>query len=228
MKESRIKKILEKTDWISFFSNMLAVILGIVITFSIQGIIDHRHEKQDVQSALKLVHDEIEQNKKNLEEVAAIIEYEGKAANYFKKHQKDLTSCPGDSIVQYGGYIFTEMFVTLTDDALELLKTSSLFSKIGDNNLSLEIIRAYDQAEALAQVFNVHEKYKMDLVKEVTSMETVALMSEDAAQTISNLMQTDNGKYFVQTFIPMTDPKQITFALPVIDTSLMKIEDFLK
>lgn len=222
------KRISGVFDWVDFFSKMLSVILGIVITFSVQGIINNKNERNEVKSALKLVRDEIVQNRQNLDEVAKILEREGTAAKYFKTHQEDLASCPEDSIIQYGSYIFTEMFVTLTDDAMQLLKSSSLFSKIRNNELSLEIIKAYDQAEASAQVFNVHEKYKMDLVKEVTSMSDVSYVSDDAAQSIVNMMQTDKGKYLVYALIPMTDPAQITYAIPVIDKSLMKVDAFLK
>ena len=68
----------------------------------------------------------------------------------------------------------------------------------------------------------------MDLVKETTTMEEVSLMSDDAAQTIINMMQSDKGKYLIRSLIPMTDPSQITYAIPIIDTSLTKIKAFLK
>ena len=49
-------------------------------------------------------------------------------------------------------------------EALELLKMSSLFPKVGDNDLSMEIIRAYDACELLQTDINRHYSKSGDRV----------------------------------------------------------------
>jgi len=154
--------ILKQFDLVGFLSNILAVILGIVITFSIQSIIDNKNEKENVKSALTLVKEELEGCKSDLESCAYYLDQEQYVSKYFDEHAANLKSCPEDTLQQYWGLFSSEMILTLPSDALELLKTSSLFPAIDDNSLSLKIIRAYDQCEALRQVFNRHETQKSE------------------------------------------------------------------
>ena len=50
----------------SFLSNVLSVILGIVITFTVQGIINRTNEKREVRSALDLVRSELVTNAEDI------------------------------------------------------------------------------------------------------------------------------------------------------------------
>lgn len=52
--------------------------------------------------------------------------------------------------------IFADVSFNLCDDALELLKMSSIFQKIEDNNLSMSIIRAYDTCGVIESSVNGH------------------------------------------------------------------------
>ena len=54
---------------LNFFSNLLAVILGIVITFAVQGVINYGQDRRDVRSALELVRSELATN---LEDIVAL------------------------------------------------------------------------------------------------------------------------------------------------------------
>jgi len=54
-----VSQIKSEIDTVGFFSNMLAVILGIVITFSIQGIINRHSQRENIRSALRLVEEEL-------------------------------------------------------------------------------------------------------------------------------------------------------------------------
>ena len=47
-----------KDKVIDFISDLMSVILGIVITFAIQGMIDRSHDRKEVASALDLVRTE--------------------------------------------------------------------------------------------------------------------------------------------------------------------------
>ena len=52
--------------WKSFFSELVAVILGIVITFAGQGMIDRAHNRKEVRSALQLVRTELISNRQDI------------------------------------------------------------------------------------------------------------------------------------------------------------------
>lgn len=52
--------------------------------------------------------------------------------------------------------VFADISLSLPHDALELLKTSSIFQKIGDNALSMKIIRAYDCCQVMVESIDRH------------------------------------------------------------------------
>ena len=140
----------------NFFANVLSVILGIVITFSIQGIINRSQDRKNVRSALELVRSELATNVEDISIMADYLKQEQAAARYFLNHAEDLDQCPVDSVTLHSSILFSDVSITLCNDAIELLKTSSLFQKIGDNPLSMKIIRAYDCCSICAQNLNRH------------------------------------------------------------------------
>ena len=128
----------------SFLSNILAVILGIFITFTIQGMIDRSRDRKNARSSLELVRSELA---RNIEDVSIIKDYlnmEKQSAAYFITNKDSLDKCPDDSISYHSGIIFADVSMSLSMDALELLKMSSVFQQLGNNDLSMKIIRAYD------------------------------------------------------------------------------------
>ena len=141
---------------IGFLGRMLSVVLGIVITFTVQGIQDRKRDRRTVRSALELVRSELVSNREDIKVLADYFRQEKAAAKYLVQHQQDLAKCPKDSVNYHIGIINAEVSVALPHDALELLKMSSLFQKIGDNNLSMKIIRAYDSCQLMVENINRH------------------------------------------------------------------------
>lgn len=220
-------KILPKFDTVGFLSNILAVILGIAITFFIQGIIDQHHEKKSVDSALQLVRDELINCRQDLSDCADFLDQEQHAAYYLQTNFKQLHSCPTDSVSTYGLIYISEMMLTLPNDALELLKTSSLFSAIDDNELSLRIIRAYDQCDALLQIFNRHEIQKTDLLKQILIEKgTKQTINSDGSFSITELMNTKQGNYLTMLQLSNT-AKSIKTGLGDIDKAIAAIDQYL-
>ena len=141
---------------LGFITNLLAVILGIVITFAVQGMIDRARDRREVRSALELVRSELASN---LDDIAVLDDHlhqEQASARYLTAHEKDLDRCPLDSVNYHTGVVYADVSVALSHDALELLKMSSLFPKIGDNSLSMKIIRAYDTCELMVANISRH------------------------------------------------------------------------
>ena len=132
---------------LGFFSNLVAVILGIVITFAVQGMINRAQDRKDVRSALELVRSELATNLEDIVDLDEYFDDTQVSARYLAAHEKDLAKCPEDSVLLHTGVVYADVSVALSHDALELLKMSTLFPKIGDNNLSMKIIRAYDACD---------------------------------------------------------------------------------
>ena len=145
---------------LGFFSNLLAVILGIVITFAVQGMINRAQDRRDVRSALELVRSELATNLEDIGMLDEFLDETQVSARYLAAHEKDLAKCPEDSVLYHTGVIYADVSVALSHDALELLKMSTLFPKIGDNNLSMKIIRAYDACDLLVSNFTRYLSFR--------------------------------------------------------------------
>lgn len=184
-----------KFDIVAFVANIIAVILGIIITFSIQGLIDRKDEKENINSALQLVMDELKDCRSYLQTCSDVMDLESKAAAYILNHSDNLHACPPDSVSTYGITVISEMVLTMPSDALELLKTSSLFQAIGDNILSLKILRAYDQCQALQQIFMMRENMKSDLFNMACKSDLLGVNKGDGDYiSIQQLCKDKQGK----------------------------------
>jgi len=163
-----------------------------------------------------------------LSSCADFVEIERVAASYLKSNLNHLRACPADSVSQYGMAFISEMILTLPDDALELLKTSSLFPAIDNNELSLAIIGAYDQFNAMRLVFNRHEEQKSDILKQIfveKGMEKC--LYPDGSISISEVMNTKNGMYLSSQLLGGTaDTFRAGFS--DIDTAIKMIDKYLK
>lgn len=148
--------------WKSFFSELVAVILGIVITFAGQGAIDRAHNRKEVRSALQLVRTELISNRQDIADLRETLDQVQQSAQYLNdnpellKNVHHLDTATLNTLTFHQGMVYAEISVTLPHDALELLKTSSIFQKIGDNTLSMKIIRAYDTCQNIVESIDRH------------------------------------------------------------------------
>ena len=179
-------------NWFKEFLNkLLPVVTGIAITFTLQGIVNRSHERKSVQSAMELVRTELNSNLHDIDHLNDFLKQEVISAKYLSDHQHDLASCPADIVKYHKGQVNAYVSLALSQNALELLKMSSLFPKVGDNELSMAIIRAYDACELLQTDINRHysksgervpwlrlndiEDYTMDIQTAIEAINTFLL-----------------------------------------------------
>ena len=199
-----------KDKVIDFISDLMSVILGIVITFAIQGMIDRSHDRKEVASALDLVRTELATNIDDIGSLAAYLRQEKKAAAYFSEHRKNLGACPDDSLDYHMGILFADASISVCSDALELLKNSSQFQKIGDNDLSMKIIRAYDCCTSIAAGMNGHLSERGERFERVLASQAPGQFSfGDRASTrefIRSFLRITYGAYSIPWLANQPDP----------------------
>lgn len=207
----------------SFLSNVLSVILGIVITFTVQGMIDRARERHEVRAALNLVRTELATNATDVAEMTDYLRQERVSANYFLKNLKTLEHCPNDSVRFHSGIIFADATITLSDDALELLKMSSLFQKIGDNDLAMKIIRAYDTCDNIAANLNRHVSQRNERFEESVNEKTAGQFATSGSIDLERYLKTPYGQYAIRWLTTqgdldiMTDVSDLGAAIDAID-----------
>lgn len=215
-----------KETLVSFFTNMLAVILGIVITFSIQAMIDRAQDRRDVKAALALIRTELAANREDIGTMRELLEQERCSAAYIVNHRASLKECPADSVRYHCGIVNSELSITLSHDALELLKMSSLFQKIGSNDLSMKIIRAYDACTFAAATLNGRISDRNEQLQDLIDEQLTDQHTSDWIVIISRLVQTEKGLYF---FRQLTSPSATGMfdELSEIDEALAAIDAVL-
>ena len=217
-----------KDTILDFFTKMLSVVLGIVITFSVQGIINRAQSRKNVRSGLELVRTELTANIDDIRTMTEYLEEERASAQYLFSHRKDLERCPVDSVDYHAGVIFADASITLSRDALDLLTVSTLFPKIGDNELSMKIIRAYDTCRYIVTNLNQHVALRNDRFERAVVDKTTSSFIRDGIVNLPRYLKTDYGAYSVQWLTNqadlsvLADVSDIEDALAAIDAYLNK------
>lgn len=215
-----------KEKIIDFVSSLISVVLGIVITFAAQGRIDKLQDRKEVDSALRLVRTELAANREDIGIMQDFLKEERRAAAYFMDNRKVLGKCPADSISFHSGVLFAEASITLSHDALELLKMSSLFQKIGNNDLSMKIIRAYDTGSSMAATLNKHFEERdalfQSLMKDCFSNRKIS----DGVIQVADLLQSDYGIYSMRQLAGGAGTALI-MDLTEIDEAIAALDAFL-
>jgi len=207
----------------NFLGNVLSVILGIVITFMVQGMIDRAHDRREVRVALGMVRSELVTNAADVTEMTEYLRQERRSAEYFLDNMKALDRCPPDSVSFHSGIIFADAMITLSDDALELLKMSSLFQKIGDNALSMKIIRAYDTCDNIASGLNRHISQRNERFENSVNEHTARQFAMAGNIDIKNYLKTPYGQYSIRWLTTqgdlglLTDISDLEAAIDAID-----------
>lgn len=156
----KIKQISAEYKFGDFFRNFIAVVLGIVLTFAGSDWITERNTQKEVEKSLLLVKSELLLNREEMQAMAMRVSLEQKAASYLFEYKNKKSEISQDSVKRYLPLIFQWSKFTFTNDAMEMLKSSSLIHKIKNKELALQIIKAYGTIKAVQSAFNVYMDYK--------------------------------------------------------------------
>lgn len=122
----------------------LVKFLAVIISFLIHGMADRAADRKDIRYALETVRTELVSNAEYIRQIHDYLVQERKSAEYLIEHRAALDKCPADSITFHSSMIRADLPVTLSSNASDMLKASSVSQMIGDEKLLMQIIRAYD------------------------------------------------------------------------------------
>lgn len=148
-----------------FFRNFIAVVLGIVITFVGSDLIEERKIRNEVKDALSLVKDEILLNRETIEELMEQELFEQRGACYLLQYKDSIDKASPDSIEKYGYSPFQSFNPIYIDDAMEMLKSSSLISAIENKKLATRIIQTYNTIKTAYGSFGAFMDIKLKCIE---------------------------------------------------------------
>ena len=218
----RLKEII-----INFLISFISIFLGMLCTFAGQGMIDRAADKKEVRSALALVRSELVTNKSDISTMSEYLRQERRAAEYFLENRTKLASCPQDSINFHSGVIFADASITLSQDALELLKMSSLFQKIGDNDTAMKIIRAYDTCSSAAASLNRRIESRNAMFEASVNEQTARKLASTGSIDIKEFIKTNYGLYAIRWLSQQPGPEYYA-DVSDLDEAIAAIDSYLQ
>lgn len=193
-----------RQDWEDFAMKFLAVFLGIVITFAGNAWVTHHREKQVVKKTLSLVCDELESDVALMDTLQAGISEEAQAAAFLQRYQGKYETCPADSMALLCNIPFSIPTIKPTSAALELMKSASLFQNLGNQDLALSIIHAYNALEYEKEAFQYFYDKKQRMLDEAMQDEAKEVFSRPQftpAEAWGSITSTIEGRQFLNEII---------------------------
>ena len=215
-----------KEFFLNFNISFWSIFLGMVCTFIGQGMIDRKADREDVRSSLELVRTELAANLEDIKTMADYLVDERKSAQYFLDNRTNLDKCPVDSIYYHSGLLFADASITLSHDALELLKMSAIFQKMGNNQLSMDIIRAYDSCEYSVALYNKYISDRDEKFSQTINEKSVQQFASTGSIDMKKFIKNPYGLYTVRWISKQVAPDTELFVND-IDKAIKAIDEYL-
>ena len=203
-KRGGILAYLRRQDWGGFILNFLSVVLGIVLTFWGDALIKEHNEKEDVRKTMQLVYDELYDDVQELKSVDKNLQLECDAATYLRQFYGRFTERERDSMIRYCNAPLSAVTFEVSDDALELLKTSALLPKIENKELALKVIGAYHTLSSVENGINFYIEKKKQMLDDARQEQMRAVFAKphySAAEMWEAITSTEEGRHFLNEII---------------------------
>jgi len=141
----KLKKTLEKSGII--FRDVMVVVVGIAITFSLNNWMNNKKERKDVQHYLNALKMELEENLNNVEDRTRYHKEAMELCEYLNSHKPE--AYQRDSIDKYEWIINGTYPFSYKTSAFEMLKMSGAMRLMKDKELLSTIWNTYQQLEFL-------------------------------------------------------------------------------
>ena len=215
-----------KEFFINFNISFWSIFLGMICTFVGQGMIDRAADRNEVRTALELVRSELASNVEDINTMAEYLEQEKKSANWFLENSTVLEKCPVDSFNFHTSMLFADASITLPSNALELLKMSSIFQKLGDEKLSMDIIRAYDNCESSVTNYNKFISDRDEKFNQTINEKSITQFASSGRIDIEKFIKTTYGLYTIKWMTAQVTPDKEQF-ISDINKAIKSIDEYL-
>ncbi|MCQ2174425.1 MAG: hypothetical protein MJY61_04755 [Bacteroidales bacterium] len=221
----------KRRDWFGYLMNFVAVCLGIAITFAGQGLINRKSEKNEVKSSLMLVRNELQDNLSYIEFSDSVLTRFSEAARFLIRYEGRYSQAPEDSMAVYCNVPLTAFEISHSEDALELLKNSSLFTKIKDLDLSLEIIHTYGAISDEMAVVKFYHEHKDKYLESAMDSNVKNILANDnitAEQLWGAITASREGRQFLRELSRLQMMHDSSYARNTIRSTIESIDRYIQ
>lgn len=218
-------------DWFSYLMNFAAVCLGIAITFAGQGLINRHTERNEVKSSLMLVRNELQDNLSYIDLSDSILTLYSESAQFLIRYEGRYSEAPKDSMAKYCNIPLSIYEITHSEEALELLKNSSLFTKIKDLDLSLEIIHTYGAIADEMKIVQFYHEHKGKYLEDAMNDNVKNILAKDnitAEQLWSAITSSKEGKQFLRELSRLQMTHNSSYVRETILHTVSSIDEYIQ
>lgn len=144
-----------------------------------------------------------------MQEMGNRVSLEQNAARYLFKYKNNTDEISPDSVKKYLPLLFQWSKFSFINDAMEMLKTSSLIQKIKNKELALQIIKTYGSIKSGESAFEMYMHYKTQVQNEFNDNPQVKDFTYNQNKEKELLDHNENDELFKQLYLLYSLPEGI-------------------
>lgn len=126
-----------------YFRQFSIVAAGIIVTFWGSDLISENARQKEVRATMQLVTEELEYNKQELHRVRSLLDIDIHMSRLLMEHDMNISEISVDTLWKYGKLFNNMDEFSNRNDALDVLKGSSLMQYIPDKRMLQDVLQAY-------------------------------------------------------------------------------------
>lgn len=126
-----------------YFRQFSIVAAGIIVTFWGSDRITENARQKEVRATMQLVAEELEYNKQELHRVRSLLDIDIHMSRLLMEHDMNISEISVDTLWKYGKLFNNMDEFSNRNDALDVLKGSSLMQYIPDKRMLQDVLQAY-------------------------------------------------------------------------------------
>ena len=141
----RAKDVLKSWRLGDYLRQFSIVAAGVIVTFWGSDLISQHARQKEINSVMQLIIEELQTNQQELQWVKTEIDSDVRMSQLLKKADLQIESIPQDTINKYQAFFSSTSVMSVSADALEVLKSSSLMQHITDKQMLQELLWTYNK-----------------------------------------------------------------------------------
>lgn len=167
--KNKIKNTLSNWRIGDYIRQLSVVVVGIIITFAGSNFISERNNQKKLKTALQLVKNELTANRTEIESMKKRFDKERDFGNYINRYRDSIRKADADSLYNNQNIFFQTVDFTYYEDAMEMLKTSTLIQQIEDQELAMQLAKTYGEIRMSHANLRFYYSSKMELNKKLNN-----------------------------------------------------------
>ena len=126
-----------------YFRQFSIVAAGIIVTFWGSDLVSENARQKEVRATMQLVAEELEYNKQELHRVRSLLDIDIHMSRLLMEHDMNISEISVDTLWKYGKLFNNMDEFSNRNDALDVLKGSSLMQYIPDKRMLQDVLQVY-------------------------------------------------------------------------------------